>query len=45
MGVLLFFRMDVDDRMLGELVAMGFSKTLAAKALSSSGTLLVSLSS
>ncbi|XP_057809041.1 uncharacterized protein LOC131023507 isoform X2 [Salvia miltiorrhiza] len=29
--------MEVDERMLGELEAMGFSKKLAAKALSSSG--------
>lgn len=29
--------MEVDERMLGELEGMGFSKTLAAKALSSSG--------
>ena len=29
--------MEVDERMLGELEAMGFSKALAAKALTSSG--------
>lgn len=29
--------MEVDERMLGELEGMGFDKTLAAKALSSSG--------
>lgn len=31
--------MEVDERMPGELEGMGFSKTLAAQALSSSGIL------